>query len=86
MNLENHVISPAIVGHAVNLSPPTTMMAAFIGGAVAGIPGALVATPLVGAVKQLYLEYRFGPDKAMPERPGLRDRIKRVTGRRREEE
>lgn len=62
MNLENHIISPAIVGHAVNLTPPTTMLAAFIGGAVGGVPGALVATPLVGAVKQLYLEFRYGAE------------------------
>jgi len=62
MNLENHVISPAIVGQAVNLTPPTTMLAAFIGGAVGGVPGALVATPLAGAVKQLYLEFRFGAE------------------------
>lgn len=58
MNLENHVISPAIVGKSVDLSPPTTMVAAFVGGAVFGIPGALVATPLTGAAKQLYLEAR----------------------------
>ena len=60
MNIENHIISPAIVGQSVHLSPPTTMLAAFVGGAVAGLPGALVATPLIGATKRLYLEYRFG--------------------------
>jgi predicted PurR-regulated permease PerM len=59
-NIENHVIQPAIVGQAVDLSPPTTMLAALVGGAAGGIPGALFATPLVGAVKQLYLEFRFG--------------------------
>jgi predicted PurR-regulated permease PerM len=59
-NLENHVIQPAIVGQAVDLSPPTTMLAALVGAAAGGIPGALFATPLVGAVKQLYLEFRFG--------------------------
>ena len=53
MTIENHVIQPAIVGRSVDLTPPTTMVAAFIGGAVAGVPGALVATPLVGAAKQL---------------------------------
>lgn len=61
MNFENHILGPAIVGEAVNLSPPTTMLAALIGGAAAGVPGALVATPLVGAVKAMYLEVRFGP-------------------------
>lgn len=56
--LENNVIQPAIVGSRVNLSPPTTMLAALIGGAAAGVPGALAATPLVGTVKAIYLELR----------------------------
>src|SRR5690606_34835013 len=43
---ENNVLGPAIVGSAVNLTPPTTMLAALVGGAAAGVPGALVATPL----------------------------------------
>ncbi len=54
-NLENNIIQPAVVGKAVNLTPPTTMLAALIGGAVAGVPGALIATPIVGAAKVLYL-------------------------------
>jgi putative heme transporter len=48
----------------VNLSPPTTMLAAIIGGTAAGVPGALVATPLVGSVKRLYLVARHGDDDA----------------------
>jgi predicted PurR-regulated permease PerM len=60
MNAENYFISPAIVGRSVNLSPPTTMLAALVGGAALGVPGALAATPLCGTVKALYLEYRFG--------------------------
>jgi predicted PurR-regulated permease PerM len=67
MNLENHIIQPAIVGRSVDLRPPTTMVAVFIGGAVAGIPGALVATPLVGAAKAIYLEAR---GRAKPEEEG----------------
>jgi predicted PurR-regulated permease PerM len=55
---ENNVISPAIVGNAVNLTPPTTMLAALVGGAAAGVPGALVATPLLGAAKAVLLERR----------------------------
>ena len=57
-NLENNIIQPAVVGKAVDLTPPTTMLAALIGGAVAGVPGALVATPIIGAVKVLYLRDR----------------------------
>jgi predicted PurR-regulated permease PerM len=54
-NFENNVIQPAVIGKAVNLTPPTTMLAALIGGSVAGVPGALIATPIVGAAKVLYL-------------------------------
>lgn len=69
MSFENHILGPAIVGEAVDLSPPTTMLAALIGGAAAGVPGALVATPLVGAIKALYLEIRFGPREAKEHHP-----------------
>lgn len=64
MNLENHIIQPAIVGRSVDLAAPTTMVAAFVGGAIAGVPGALVATPFVGAAKAVYLEAR---GKAKPD-------------------
>lgn len=70
MNIENYVLQPAIVGKAVNLSPPTTMLAAIIGGTAGGVPGALVATPLVGSVKALYLAARTGDeDPADADRP-----------------
>ena len=55
---ENNVVQPAVVGSAVNLTPPATMLAALVGGAAAGVPGALVATPLMGAAKALYLARR----------------------------
>ena len=54
-NIENHIIQPTVIGKAVDLSPPTTMLAALIGATLAGVPGALVATPIVGAAKALYL-------------------------------
>ena len=71
MNFENHVIQPAIVGRSVNLTAPTTMVAAFVGGAVAGVPGALVATPLIGAAKAIYLEAR-GMAQPEPDRRARR--------------
>jgi predicted PurR-regulated permease PerM len=76
MNIENHIIQPAIVGRSVDLMAPTTMVAAFVGGAVAGVPGALVATPLVGAAKAIYLEAR-GMATA-PEEIGARERLRRL--------
>jgi predicted PurR-regulated permease PerM len=78
MNLENNVLQPAIIGEAVDLSPPTTMVAALVGGAMAGVPGALVATPVVGATKRLYFEIRRG---AVPEHkgsPSVGDRVRRL--------
>lgn len=58
LQLENHILQPLLVGHAVKLSPPATMTAALIGVSAGGVVGALVAVPLVGAVKAVYLELR----------------------------
>lgn len=60
MSTENYLIQPMVVGSAVKLSPPVTMIAALMGGVSAGVPGALVATPLVATVKAVYIELRFG--------------------------
>ena len=81
-NLENHVIQPAIVGRAVNLSPPATMLAALVGGAAAGVPGALVATPLFAASKAVYLDSRGqmpepGTEVVRRRMSGLLDRLRR---------
>lgn len=81
MNLENHVISPAIVGESVDLTPATTMIAAFVGGAVAGLPGTLVATPLVGATKRLYLELRTGRRTEIPRKKSWKERLEKLTHR-----
>jgi predicted PurR-regulated permease PerM len=58
LQLENHVLQPLLVGRAVRLSPPATMTAALIGVSAAGVVGALVAVPFVGAAKAVYLELR----------------------------
>jgi predicted PurR-regulated permease PerM len=57
-NLENHVIQPLIVGRAVNLSPPVTMVAALVGVSAGGLIGGLFAIPLLGAAKAIYLSAR----------------------------
>jgi predicted PurR-regulated permease PerM len=56
--LENHVIQPLIVGRAVKLSPPATMVAALVGVSAGGVIGALFAVPVIGAVKAIYLSTR----------------------------
>ncbi len=82
MNVENNVIQPAIIGEAVDLSPPSSMLAVLIGGATAGIPGALVATPLLGTAKRLYFMVRFDEHEERRDRPGLIERLRRLIRRR----
>jgi predicted PurR-regulated permease PerM len=53
---ENNVLQPVIVGDAVDLSPPVTMVAALVGAAALGVPGALVAIPLLGTSKAIAVE------------------------------
>jgi predicted PurR-regulated permease PerM len=62
LQFENHVLTPIVVGDAVDLSPPATMVSALVGVSVAGVPGALVAVPFLGAAKAFYLELRRSPD------------------------
>ena len=57
---ENNVLGPLVVGKAVDLSPPATMTAALIGVSAAGVVGALVAVPLLGAAKAVYLALQTG--------------------------
>lgn len=58
LQLENHVLGPLLVGHAVKLSPPATMTAALVGVSAGGVVGALLAVPLAGATKAVYFELR----------------------------
>ena len=58
LQFENNVLQPLVVGEAVDLSPPATMVAALIGVSAAGVPGALVAVPFMGAAKAIYLQLR----------------------------
>ena len=58
LQLENHLIQPVVVGRTVHLSPPATMTAALVGVSAAGVVGALVAVPLLGAAKVTYQELR----------------------------
>jgi len=77
MLLTNHVLQPTIVGRAVSLSAPVTMLSTIVGLTVAGIPGALFAVPTTGAVKAVAQHVR-GIDPAPVEpRPGVIDRIRR---------
>jgi predicted PurR-regulated permease PerM len=69
MLFNNHVLMPTVVGRAVSLSAPVTMLAAIGGFSVAGIIGALFAVPTFGAVKAVVLRVRSGDLSAPPEPP-----------------
>jgi predicted PurR-regulated permease PerM len=59
--LKHQIIQPVLIGQAVKLSPPATMTAALVGVSAGGVVGALIAVPLVGAAKAVYLEFRRPP-------------------------
>jgi predicted PurR-regulated permease PerM len=60
---ENHVLGPLIQARAVKLAPPLVMATVLIGVAAGGVVGALIAVPLVGAVRALYVELRPPPTR-----------------------
>jgi predicted PurR-regulated permease PerM len=67
MLFSNHVLVPTVVGRAVSLSAPVTMVAAVGGFSVGGIVGALFAVPTFGAIKAVVVRVREGQLGAPPE-------------------
>ena len=63
--IENHVLQPLIIGRAVSLTPPSTMVAALVGVAAGGVVGGVLAIPLLGASKAIYLALRT-PELEVP--------------------
>ncbi|MEU0555282.1 AI-2E family transporter [Dactylosporangium sp. NPDC006015] len=51
--LENYLIAPRVLRGTVDLSPIAVLLAALAGGAVLGVVGALMAIPVVAAIKVL---------------------------------
>ncbi len=68
--LEGNVLVPLIQRGAVHLPPALTVTAVFVGGALFGLVGLLVATPLIAVivvlVKVLYLREALGQRVEMP--------------------
>ncbi|MEI7886952.1 MAG: AI-2E family transporter [Actinomycetes bacterium] len=81
MLFTNHILVPLVVGKAVRLSPPVTMLAAIGGFSVGGIVGALFAVPTFGAIKAVAIYLRDGevhqPEEEVEEkRPSMVSRLK----------
>jgi predicted PurR-regulated permease PerM len=62
---ENHLLQPLIIGRAVRLTPPSTMVAALVGVAAGGVIGGMLAIPLLGASKAIYMALR-SPELEVP--------------------
>src|SRR6266566_5200688 len=59
--IENYLILPRVMGKAIDLSAPTVIIALLIGSSLAGLEGALIALPIVAAIKVVIRELRPGP-------------------------
>ncbi len=55
--IESVFLSPRIMRHTLNLSPLTVIIALTMGGALAGVVGALVSVPTAALVMVLVDEY-----------------------------
>lgn len=70
VNVESHILAPLLVGRTVGLPSPVVLGALFIGVEIKGIPGVLLAVPLVLVIAAILDEYWPGPvDQATDGRP-----------------
>ncbi|MBI2763144.1 MAG: AI-2E family transporter [Chloroflexi bacterium] len=53
--LENNLLVPKIQGDATNLHPSVVMLALVVGGAIAGLLGAILALPIAAAGRDVYM-------------------------------
>ncbi|HEX5014087.1 MAG TPA: AI-2E family transporter [Candidatus Limnocylindrales bacterium] len=67
--VENHILVPKIQGDAVELHPSIVIMAIVLGGAIAGIIGAILAVPITAAARDIfrYAFHRVDEPPATPE-------------------
>jgi predicted PurR-regulated permease PerM len=55
-SIENYVIHPRVMTHAVDISPAAVLLAALIGGSLLGFVGALMAIPAAASIKLIFQE------------------------------
>jgi predicted PurR-regulated permease PerM len=67
--LENNLLVPKIQGDAVELHPSAVMLALVIGGAIAGLLGAILALPITAAARDVfrYLFHRLDEPPSTPD-------------------
>jgi predicted PurR-regulated permease PerM len=57
--LEDYLLNPRVMKHAVKVSPGLTIIATLIGGALLGIIGALIAVPIAATIQLVLQEVVF---------------------------
>ncbi len=63
--IEDNVVVPNVLGHAIHLPAIVTLFAVTVGGIVAGLVGLLLAVPVAAAVKVVIDEYYPHPHPAL---------------------
>ncbi len=65
---ENNLIVPRVLGDAVELPPLVVMVGVFVGASVAGIPGALLAAPVIASTREIlrYLYAKIWNEEPFP--------------------
>jgi len=76
-NIENHLIQPAVIGRSIDLPPWVALVSALVGASVGGLIGAVLAVPLVGAVKVMVAEWRRDDFPSTAQVPTRRTRVGR---------
>ncbi len=64
--IEGHLLQPQVVGRAVRLHPLAVILSLAVGSVVAGIPGAVVAVPIVAVITRAVPELRRTDPPADP--------------------
>jgi predicted PurR-regulated permease PerM len=58
--IDNVVITPLVVSKSVDMHPLTVLVVVIIGGKIAGVPGMLLAVPLIGVIKVVISQLSWG--------------------------
>jgi predicted PurR-regulated permease PerM len=78
--VENHLLQPVIMSHAVRLNPLTVLVSVLIAAELGGLVGALLAIPAAGIVQILVREFVPAGQQAgsASAKAGPGDRTRRV--------
>ena len=81
--LENYLLVPKIQGDAVQLHPSAVMFALIVGGAIAGLLGAILALPITAAARDVfrYVFHRVDEQPATPAEAVARSPSRSSSGR-----